>query len=301
VDDKLPVENPVTDPVMDDAAQTQAARDVGTAPSDWPNGAKPEVKPSSGFGGKLIFWLAVAAPLIALFGAIGSGWGLWHFTNGLLAVAFSGLLAFAVVLLGLVMGRIAKKRGSTAPNFLRRLGMTIALLYGGWMLFSLSQAWSSPMIHDVSTDLADPPQFQSLVLRTDNWDKIPGSDDAEMKLLTPQQRWVAVHQKSYGDIRSVKISQPVVDVVTKAERLSKARGWDLALSLPAQGRLEATATTKLFRFKDDIVLRVRPTEDGKASIVDMRSVSRVGIGDMGTNAKRVREFLADLSGTVTAG
>jgi uncharacterized protein (DUF1499 family) len=65
-------------------------------------------------------------------------------------------------------------------------------------------------------------------------------------------------------------------------------------------RLEATDRSALFRFKDDIVLRVRPTDTGEGSIVDMRSVSRVGVSDLGVNAKRVRSFLADLSGTVTA-
>ena len=82
--------------------------------------------------------------------------------------------------------------------------------------------------------------------------------------------------------------------------LAKERGWTVAADMPAEGRLVATATTALFRFKDDIVLRVRPTEDGRGSIVDMRSVSRVGQSDIGVNAKRVRKFLADLSGTVTA-
>jgi len=49
-----------------------------------------------------------------------------------------------------------------------------------------------------------------------------------------------------------------------------------------------------------VVLRVRPTEDGKGSVIDMRSVSRVGVSDLGVNAKRIRKFLADLSGTVSA-
>jgi len=93
----------------------------------------------------------------------------------------------------------------------------------------------------------------------------------------------------------------VNEVMVKAERLAKARGWDIAVYVPAQGRLEATETSALFRFKDDIVLRVRPTENGTGSIIDMRSVSRVGQSDLGVNAKRVKAFLADLSGTVTTG
>jgi uncharacterized protein (DUF1499 family) len=112
---------------------------------------------------------------------------------------------------------------------------------------------------------------------------------------------VLIHQKAYGDIRSVRINMPVGEVIAKAERLAKARDWDIsAIDLEA-GRLEATDTTRFFRFKDDVVIRVRATEDKTGSIVDMRSVSRVGVSDLGVNAKRVRSFLADLSGTVSAG
>jgi len=92
----------------------------------------------------------------------------------------------------------------------------------------------------------------------------------------------------------------VAMVIAKAERLAKARNWDIAISLPAEGRLEATETSAFFQFKDDVVLRVRPSDTGEGSIVDMRSVSRVGLSDLGMNAKRVRSFLADLTGTVTA-
>ena len=56
--------------------------------------------------------------------------------------------------------------------------------------------------------------------------------------------------------------------------------------------IEATATTRLYGFKDDVVIRV--TADGDGSRVDVRSVSRVGESDLGKNAKRVREYLARL-------
>ncbi|MFZ1565186.1 DUF1499 domain-containing protein, partial [Sphingorhabdus sp.] len=113
-------------------------------------------------------------------------------------------------------------------------------------------------------------------------------------------RWTRIHQDEYGDIRSVRINRPVAEVIEKAGRLAETRGWDIALIEPEQGRLEATETSRFFGFKDDVVIRVRPTEDATGSIVDMRSISRVGMSDLGVNAKRVRSFLADLSGTVSA-
>lgn len=249
--------------------------------------------------GWLVFLCGTTAIFWGLFGALGSGWGFWDWTVGVSGLTWSSYLALAGFLLGVFFSWHAWKSNIARPRFLRWLGMLASIIYIGWLLSYLIMSWSSPAIHDVSTDLADPPQFATLTLRPDNLDKVPGADDPDMKNMTPQQRWVMISQKNYGNIRSVRINEPVVKVIEKAERLAQARDWDIAVVSPEQGRMEATATSALFRFKDDIVLRVRPTENGLGSIVDMRSVSRVGDNDLGVNAKRVREFLADLTGTVS--
>jgi len=87
----------------------------------------------------------------------------------------------------------------------------------------------------------------------------------------------------------------VAEVTTGAEALAKSRGWQIAQTDPQAGTVEATATTLFFRFKDDVVVRVRPDPARPGgSIVDMRSISRVGGSDIGLNAQRIRSFLADL-------
>jgi uncharacterized protein (DUF1499 family) len=263
--------------------------------------ATPVVAKPANWSGKSIFWLGFGSILLALFAALGSGWGLWNFGFGfqLLMLAFgAGLLA---VFGGVLVGWWAKRKGRVAARPLRWLGMAMG---GAMMLWLLSFAYTArtvPAIHDISTDLADPPQYRMLEVRADNLDQIPGENDPQMKGMNPQQRWAALHQKAYGDIRSVRIAMPVAEAIAKAERLAKVRGWEVAVSDPVEGRLEATDTTRFFRFKDDVVVRVRPTEDGTGSIVDMRSISRVGISDLGMNAKRVRSFIADLAGTNPAG
>ncbi len=250
--------------------------------------------------GQLILATGVGAVLWGLASAIGTGWGLWPWRTGLTGVTWSFFLAIAVIFAGFVLGQRQRKTGTVRPRLLRWAGMAAAIVYAGWIGTYIFADWSSPAIHDISTDLADPPGFRELVLRTDNWDDVPGVDDPDMAGMNPQQRWQIVHRKAYGDIRSVRIDEPVPSVIAKAERLAQARGWDVVNTLPEEGRFEATETRTLFRLKDDIVLRVRPTETGEGSIVDMRSVSRVGVSDLGANAARVRSFLADLSGTVTA-
>ncbi|MBL0925259.1 MAG: DUF1499 domain-containing protein [Sphingomonadaceae bacterium] len=250
--------------------------------------------------GTLILLAGVGSLLWGLFSALGTGWGFWEYTSGLKGVTWSFFLGLGAILLGALFGWRARKAISPPPRIRRWIGMLTALVYVGWVGTFLIAALSVPAIHDVSTDLADPPTFRTLQLRADNLDNVPGADDEDMKGMTPRQRWVLVHQKAYGNVRSVRINEPVPSVIAKAERLAKARGWDVAVALPEEGRLEATETSAFFRFKDDVVLRVRPTDTGEGSVVDMRSVSRVGVSDLGMNAKRVRSFLADLTGTVTA-
>ncbi|WP_395615225.1 DUF1499 domain-containing protein [Sphingorhabdus sp.] len=250
--------------------------------------------------GYLVLITGVGALVWGAVAAVGTGWGFWAYTSGLKGVAGAFLLGVAALLMGLVQEWRVRK-STTPPLRARRwVGMLVALVYVGWVGTFLVKALTVPAIHDISTDLADPPAFQTLQMRADNLDNVPGADDAKMRGLTPEQRWAMVHQKAYGDIRSVRVNEPVASVVAKAERLAKARGWDVAISLPEEGRLEATETSAFFQFKDDVILRVRPSATGAGSIVDMRSVSRVGQSDLGMNAKRVRSFLADLTGTVTA-
>jgi uncharacterized protein (DUF1499 family) len=70
-------------------------------------------------------------------------------------------------------------------------------------------------------------------------------------------------------------------------------GWEVVASDRAAGRIEAVDTTFWFGFKDDVVIRITEVPDGGARI-DVRSKSRVGVGDLGTNARRVRALLARL-------
>jgi hypothetical protein len=277
-------------------------------PQDTNNAQTPPASPQQGeparktvdYWGYIVLAAGLGALISGLVSAVGTGWGFWEYTSGLKGVAGAFLLGLGAILIGAVQGWRSRKAINPPPRARRWVGMGVALAYVAWVGTFLMAALTVPAIHDVSTDLADPPAFQTLTLRADNLDNIPGADDKDMRGLTPQQRWAMVHQKDYGDIRSVRSNEPVPMVIAKAERLAKARGWEVAVSLPEEGRFEATETSAFFQFKDDVVLRVRPSETGEGSVVDMRSVSRVGVSDLGMNAKRVRAFLADLTGTVTA-
>ncbi|PHR12632.1 MAG: hypothetical protein COA41_19065 [Sphingopyxis sp.] len=249
--------------------------------------------------GWLIAVLGVGAPLAFFIAAAGSGLGLWGWQAGLAAMPWILLTALITLVLAIIFIALNRRKGRKTRWPLMGLGLLGTLGFFAFMVPYGVAIVTLPAIHDITTDLADPPQFTALSLRDDNWDNIPGADDDSMRGMNPRQRWATVHQDAYPDIRSVRIDQPVAVVIEKAKRLAEDRGWKIVSVDKAAGKLEATATISLFRFKDDVVIRARSAENGAASIIDMRSVSRVGVHDLGANAKRVRRFLSDLSGTTT--
>jgi len=123
---------------------------------------------------------------------------------------------------------------------------------------------------------------------------LPARQGAENK--TDYSPQTAEQQKEgYPDIAPARLEVPPPAAFERALAAARAMRWDIVAADPAQGRIEATATTLLFGFKDDVVVRV--TSDGAGSRVDVRSLSRVGRSDFGTNAKRVRAYLRALAPT----
>jgi uncharacterized protein (DUF1499 family) len=224
-------------------------------------------------------WLGIIGTALAISGSYGSGQGFWPFTIGLLMVATSFLLG----ILGGLAGLFALIRNSQGSGLGRRI--TIGLLLCGTVLAGVGpwiyRGFSFPPIHDVTTDLANPPAFATLSMRKDN---LAGVDSVE--------QWRALHRKAYSDIAPITLDMTPEAVIARAKTLASERGW--AISAQTAERLEATATESPFKFKDDVVIVATPTKDGQSSLVNMRSVSRVGASDFGINAKRIREFLAAL-------
>ncbi|MEQ9662279.1 MAG: DUF1499 domain-containing protein [Parasphingopyxis sp.] len=256
-----------------------------------------EVRRKSRWGwmGPIGLLLAVGAPLVALLMALATGAGMIDYTVSLgslrylvIACAIGLVLVLIVAIIALVKKRWRAFRW-LVPAFVIGGGFI------GYLLMQLSIATSVPPIHDVTTDLENPPEFVALTLRDDNLDVVPPGEDPRMEAMTPVGRWALYHSEAYGDLDTIVVPTNVPDTVSAAQTLIAERGWELAEADAASGRVEATDTVSLYGFKDDIVLRIVPNADGPGSLVDMRSVSRVGVSDLGVNAERVREFLADLS------
>jgi len=139
------------------------------------------------------------------------------------------------------------------------------------------------LIHDVSTDIENPPPFVALHdarLACPNGVDYSGVRDAAEQL------------RRYPHLLPANIDLGTAQAFTKALDAARAMNWTIVATDARAGRIEATATTRIMRFKDDVVVRV--SSDGAGSRVDVRSASRVGRSDLGANAARIRRFLADL-------
>lgn len=139
-----------------------------------------------------------------------------------------------------------------------------------------------PRINDVTSDTDDPPQFVAVLPLRD------GANSATYG----GPRVAAMQHAGYPDIVPLDLALAPADAFAKARAAADAMGWALVAADSATGRIEATATTRWMRFKDDVVIRIRPHTGG--SRVDVRSVSRIGRSDLGTNARRIREFVGRL-------
>lgn len=246
---------------------------------------------------KRLTWAALILSLgglaVALIAAVGSGQGLWHFRTGFSVLRyawFAAILGGVVALAALFVVRRSGLHGLTRLNL---LALIAALVFGLYLGNQILTARSLPAIHDVTTNLEDAPSFYRLRIRDDNLDNVPDLGRPPLARLSPRDRWKAVHSEAYGDLRTIKVPWTVDETLERAVRLAQDRDWEIATIDPHNGILEATDTSFFFRFKDDVVLRARPGGEG-GTVIDMRSISRVGASDVGVNAKRIRSFLKDL-------
>lgn len=144
------------------------------------------------------------------------------------------------------------------------------------------RAQSVPPIHDITTDMENPPAFRLLAAAREeapNAVDYPGAETAKQQ------------QLAYPELKPIILDAPLTSVMTAVHTRVKARGWEIAGT--TNNTVEATATTRWFGFKDDVAIRMTETEQGVQ--VDMRSASRLGKSDLGTNAERIQVFLEDLA------
>ena len=232
----------------------------------------------------VVMALALLAFVMTLASGPGIRFGAWSWETGLTILKYATYAGLAAALGALILiATLVVPRLRVHP-WVPVLALCLGLVAAAPALVLLSKAKSLPLIHDVSTDLADPPAFVAL---------------AEARKASPNglayggAKVADEQRRGYPDIKPLMVKTAPNETVQRAIDAARSLGWEIAASDSAAGRIEATDTTAFFGFKDDVVVRIRP--EGSGSRVDVRSVSRVGESDIGANAERIRKFLAKLA------
>ena len=190
---------------------------------------------------------------------------------GFVPFALGGLVALVTGLVSLV--QLVRGRGLT-------LGGGLAVLGGLALVAIASGGAGHPRINDFTTDLADPPTFRAAAALPEN----AGRD------LSYPAAFAAIQRECCADLHPAKLAVAPADARTRAlQAVTELPGWRTTRDDAATFEVEGVVTSQLFRFSDDVVVRIRP--DGTGSVVDVRSKSRDGQGDMGVNAARIRQIV----------
>lgn len=256
------------------------------------------------FGGKFGFWEPIdgfrhvlglaglnALDWLGLSGGIGRGFIL-PLTAGL------GLLALIVAVgFRLIFGQ------ANAPGAGGYVAGVLALLVGTAPLALVASASGDraaiPPIHDITTDFETPPQFTGALIERRGANA--NSVDYHAKTDPRSQRPLPqVQAEAYPDIAPLITTAEPALAYRAAHATARDLGWRISTASEAAMMFEAQDVTFWFGFIDDVVVRITPLDDG-GSRVDARSVSRVGMSDLGANASRLRTFFAALEGSLGGG
>ncbi|MAK81717.1 MAG: hypothetical protein CMJ17_07540 [Phenylobacterium sp.] len=239
--------------------------------------------------------------------ALGVKFDLWSWRLGLgvLIVQWGPRLLIAALVIALIALVATLVRSPRTGWRAALVALIIPVLGFGYLAYVRSQSANIPPIHDVTTNVDDPPVYSEamIALRTAEEANPVAEFSAPLTSLPAYQgpRFAPLAGKSLGQVGQGAYPELVTLVTTTApadafaaaEAEARAQGWTIVSADAGAGVIEATAETFWFGFKDDVVIRVRPAEAGSA--IDMRSTSRVGLSDLGANAARIEAYMTALS------
>ena len=234
---------------------------------------------------KVLFVSALVLLVVLLTGPLGYKFDLVPLEPSLISLLIALVGGALVSIIGFVYLIIALRNEHTDDRNLLVLAIFLGLLPSDLVLPQMSRAQSVPAIHDITTDTDNPPTFVAVVpLRKGAPNPVAyGTEE------WPAQKLGVATMQAYPDLEPLRAEMSVADAIERAETVLLQMGLEIVAKESLEGRLEATATTFWFGFKDDVVIRI--VGDGEEAVIDLRSKSRVGQSDIGANADRIREFI----------
>ncbi len=241
----------------------------------------------------VVLAIGLIVGLIILAAPAGTWLGLWVFGTGfqiLIALdPFTHWIAAlcALGLLAVIVLAVKSKAQNTARLCtFAAVGTLSAFL--AWYIPSTVQArLSYPVIHDISTDVINPPMYVANVpLRAQ---AVNPMEYGVVEGLTLEEH-IQQQQAAFPDLVPQLIDASPQEVFDRSVAALETMGLEITAAVPEEGRIEAVASTFWFRFKDDVVIRIQA--EGNQTRIDARSLSRVGRGDLGANGLRLQEFFS---------
>ena len=238
--------------------------------------------------------LGVSALVVPVLGMIGTKAGWWKYElafvllgTGWIVGVIAVVSAIASLLVAFVRSRKNKGRVPRRVYLVNIFGGSLGLLVVAFVLQLFLAGLKYPLLYDITTDVADPPIFSATAVELRGTTSNP---------LVYTDQMAQVQRESYPDLVPFKHASQSVDTSFDiAVQIAQAKNWEIISTNRANGTIEAVATTYWYGFNDDVVVRVRAHSNGEGSVLDLRSASRVGVADMGTNARRIREFLSEFA------
>jgi uncharacterized protein (DUF1499 family) len=192
-----------------------------------------------------------------------------------------GLLGLLAGLVGVWHTRASRARAGRGRAL---SGVGVGLVMASIAIANLGSLTNVPPINDITTDPDDPPSFSRANQFEANRDRDLGY---------PGDSFASRQRSAYPDLRPIHLDAPREAVFREAEAAATALGWEITHRDAKLGLIEATDTTEIFKFVDDIAIRIRSASG--QSVIDIRSKSRDGLGDLGANATRIRAFRNQLN------
>jgi hypothetical protein len=235
----------------------------------------------------VLAWLALGVSLVAVLLLLLSGPGArmewWHFRTGFAMLrwgAYAGLAGGALALVALLTAAAYPlRRTLVVAGVALIVGATAVYLPWQWQRTSRA----APPIHDLTTAPDDPPEFRAIV---------PLREGAPNPPEYAGEEAASLQREAYPELAPAFLPGPADAAFGRALDAARGMGWEIVSADAAAGIIEASDRTFWFGFVDDVVVRLR--DEGERVRVDVRSKSRVGRGDTGTNARRIRAYLRRL-------
>jgi uncharacterized protein (DUF1499 family) len=224
------------------------------------------------------------AALLLIFSGYGYQWGWWELGNAFTWVlpgsVITGLISFS---LAIVFGFARWKEPEKQGKGVAALGLVLSLAVMGTVGYWINEAMQYPPIHDISTDIENPPKFRAVV---------PLRVDASNDTTYGDHEKINMQLEAYPDVQSLYLDMEYDEAFDRAFRAAEQMPWEKIVTSDREaGLIEAVDKLAWFGFTYDIVIRIDTAETTGHFKLDVRSVSRIGRSDIGVNAQRIRDYL----------